>query len=174
VVLTSKHHDAYALWPSKFSPKWNSVEIGPGVDLLKKVSDAVRKQGLKMGYYYSLLEWKHPMYGKNNWKNMSRYVNEHMIPQMKELVSDYFPDLLYPDGEWDFHSRVFETPKFLQWLFNESPVKNTIVVNDRWGKETRGKNGGYFSTEYDTVQSLLEVKDTKRLFSKPFEECRGN
>lgn len=143
------------------------------MDLLKNVSDAVRSVGLKMGYYYSLLEWRHPMYGKNKFDSMSRYVDEHMIPQMKELVTSYLPDMLYPDGDWDFHSRVYETPKFLQWLFNESPVKNSIVVNDRWGKETRGVHGGYFTTEYDTVQDLNEAKNTNRIFSRPFEECRG-
>lgn len=67
VILTSKHHDAYTLWPSKLSPKWNSVEIGPKLDLAKVINDAVRAEGMKMGYYYSLLEWRHPMYGKNNW-----------------------------------------------------------------------------------------------------------
>lgn len=104
---------------------------------------------------------------------MEQYVNTHMIPQMKELITAYLPDLLYADGDWDFQSQVYQTPKFLQWLFNESPVKNDIVVNDRWGKETRGVHGGYFTTEYDTVVSLNEKKDTSRLFSKPWEECRG-
>ena len=37
----------------------------------------------------------------------------------------------------------------LAWLYNESPVKQTVVVNDRWGKETCSKHGGYYSTEYD-------------------------
>jgi alpha-L-fucosidase len=99
-----------------------------------------------MGYYYSLLEWKHPLYSK---KTISRYAVEHMIPQMKELVENYQPDLLFADGDWDFKSVWFKSTTFLQWLYNESPVKDTILVNDRWGKETRGVHGGYFTTEYE-------------------------
>ena len=58
----------------------------------------------------------------------------------------------------------------MQWLFNESPVRDTIVINDRWGKETRGKHGGYYTTEYDLVHT--DNAENKE-FNKPWEECRG-
>ena len=59
VVLTSKHHEGFPLWPSKeasatWGRPWNAVEIGPQRDLLGDLSDAVRRKGLRMGYYYSL------------------------------------------------------------------------------------------------------------------------
>ncbi len=62
IVLTSKHHEGFALWPSKeasatWGRPWNAVEIGPKRDLLGDLTDAVRRKGLRMGYYYSLYEW---------------------------------------------------------------------------------------------------------------------
>ena len=167
VVLTSKHHEGFTLWPSKYSWNWNAVDTGPHRDLLGDLTKAVRQQGLKMGYYYSLLEWYHPMYNK---ESIGQYVNDHMLPQMKELVANYQPDIVWPDGEWDYGSDVLRSEAFLQWLYNESPVKDRVVVNDRWGKETRSKHGGFFTTEYD----LVHDGDSKGLtFDRPWEECRG-
>src|SRR5690606_29786176 len=54
VVLTSKHHDGYSLWPSEHSPGWNSVETGPKRDIIQELSTSVRNAGLRMGLYYSL------------------------------------------------------------------------------------------------------------------------
>ncbi len=167
VVITAKHHEGFALWPSKYSPNWNSVDIGPHMNLLKEVSDAVKEEGLKMGVYYSLLEWFHPLYKK---ETIEEYVDQYMIPQMKELVTDYNPHILWTDGEWDYLSKDFKSTDFLQWLYNDSPVKDEIVVNDRWGKETRGKNGGFFTTEY----GLGSRKNTTgKVMTRPWEECRG-
>ena len=61
VVLTSKHHDGFALWPSAEASRtwgrpWNSAEIGPERDLLGNLGKRVRDAGLKMGFYYSLYE----------------------------------------------------------------------------------------------------------------------
>ena len=67
VVLTSKHHEGFALWPSKqasatWGRPWNAVDTGPKRDLLGDLTSAVRKQGLRMGYYYSLYEWYNPLW----------------------------------------------------------------------------------------------------------------
>lgn len=76
VVLTSKHHDGFTLWPSQQSVNWNSVAVGPHRDLCGDLSKAVKSKGLHMGFYYSLLEWYHPwMY-----QQTEKYVDEHMIP----------------------------------------------------------------------------------------------
>ncbi len=165
VVLTSKHHDGFALWPSRYSWNWNAVDIGPHRDILGDLTTAVKKAGLQMGYYYSLLEWFNPLY-----KDIDRYVENHMLPQMKELVTKYEPAIFWPDGEWDYNSDKLRSTDFLAWLYNESPVKETVAVNDRWGKETRSKHGGYYTTEYDLVHSD-NVKGARILH--PWEECRG-
>jgi alpha-L-fucosidase len=167
VVLTSKHHEGYTLWPSAYAWNWNAVETGPHRDLLGDLTKAVKARGLKMGYYYSLLEWYNPLYKK---ETIEEYVDQHMIPQMKELVSEYSPDVFWTDGEWDYTSDILKSTSFLQWLFNESPVKETVAINDRWGKETRSKHGGYFTTEYDLVH---DGNSKGMIFERPWEECRG-
>ena len=144
VVLTSKHHEGFCLWPCPGSWNWNSVDVGPHRDLAGDLSKAVVAHGLKMGFYYSLYEWYNPLYQKDP----DRYVTERMIPQMKDLVERYKPSLLWTDGEWEHPSSLWRSTEFLAWLFNESPVKDEIAVNDRWGHETRSIDGGFFTSEY--------------------------
>ncbi|WP_111595554.1 alpha-L-fucosidase [Chitinophaga dinghuensis] len=165
VVLTSKHHDGFALWPSRFSRNWNSVDIGPHRNICKELSAAVTAAGLKMGFYYSLYEWFHPLM----WKDSTRYVNDYMLPQLKELVEDLRPSLLFADGEWDFSSKLWKSESFLAWLYNNSAVRDSIVVNDRWGSDCRARHGGYYSTEFSS--NLSDYKAHSRL--SLWEECRG-
>lgn len=164
VVLTSKHHEGYTLWPSQNSWNWNSVDIGPKRDICGDLSTAVKEAGLHMGFYYSLYEWYNPLY-KNN---IDKYVDEHMIPQMKDLVTRYNPDILWTDGEWDHPHEKWKSTDFLAWLYNESPVRDRVCVNDRWGAKTRGKHGGFYTTEYDLVH-----EGTGGEMEKVWEECRG-
>lgn len=151
VVLTSKHHDGYCLWPSKEANKswgrpWNSVDVGSGRDLLGELSDSVRASGLKMGFYYSMYEWYNPLWLTD--KKM--YIEKHMIPQFKDVVSKYKPAVIFSDGEWDMPSSEWRSEEILAWLYNETEVKDEVVINDRWGKESRHKHGDYYTTEYAT------------------------
>jgi len=165
VVLTSKHHDGFALWPSKeasttWGRPWNALEIGPNRDVLGDLTDAVRAKGLHMGFYYSLFEWYNPLWLSDK----PRYVSQHMFPQFKDLVTRYKPDIIFSDGEWEMTSADWRSPELLAWLFNNSPVKDKVVINDRWGKDTRHKHGGYWTTEYTAGMSGME---------HPWEESRG-
>ncbi|HXW13676.1 MAG TPA: alpha-L-fucosidase [Terriglobia bacterium] len=146
VVLTSKHHEGFCLWPCPASWNWNSVDVGPHRDLAGDLARAVVDKGLKMGFYYSLYEWYNPVYRSD----LPRYVSEHMFPQMKDLVSRYHPSILWSDGEWEHPSADWRSTDFLSWLFNDSPVREEIVINDRWGQETRSKHGGFYTSEYQT------------------------
>jgi alpha-L-fucosidase len=166
IVLTSKHHEGFALWPSIYSWNWNAGDAGPHRDLAGDLIKAVRAAGLRMGFYYSLYEWYNPLYHKD----VNAYVDSHMLPQMKELVTNYKPDLFWPDGEWDYPSETWHSQEFLAWLYNESPVKEYVAVNDRWGKETRSKHGGYYTTEYDLIH---EADANEVQIEHPWEECRG-
>lgn len=70
VVLTSKHHDGYALWPSQYSYSWNSVDIGPHRDIIGELSAAIKSNtSLRFGLYHSLYEWFNPMYLSDKAKN---------------------------------------------------------------------------------------------------------
>jgi len=165
VVLTSKHHEGFALWPSAEASRtwgrpWNSVEAGPKRDLLGDLTDAVRRKGVRMGIYYSLYEWYNPLYLSDK----PRYVTEHMHPQFKDVVTRYKPSIIFSDGEWDLTSAEWRSPELLAWLYNDSPVKDEIVIDDRWGKDTRHKHGGYWTTEYTAGMSDIQ---------HPWEESRG-
>jgi alpha-L-fucosidase len=87
-----------------------------------------------------------------------------MIPQFKDLVTRYKPSIIFGDGEWEMSSADWHAPELLAWLFNDSPVKDEVVINDRWGSDTRHKHGGYWTTEYTAGMSGVE---------HPWEENRG-
>lgn len=165
IALTSKHHEGFALWPSKeasagWNRPWNAADTGPRRDLLGDLTQAVRNRNLRMGYYYSLYEWYNPLWLTDR----ERYVREHMFPQFKDLVTRYQPSIIFSDGEWEMDSASWHSTELLAWLFNESPVKNEVVINDRWGKDCRHKHGGYWTTEYTSGMSGM---------SHPWEESRG-
>jgi len=113
-----------------------------------------------MGYYYSLYEWYNPLYLSDK----PRFIREHTFPQFKDLVTRYEPALIFSDGEWELPSSEWKSPELLAWLFNESKVKDDVVINDRWGKDTRHKHGGYWTTEYTPGMAASD---------HPWEESRG-
>lgn len=165
IVLTSKHHDGFTLWPSKEADKtwgfkWNALDVGPKRDLLGDLFKAVRKTSVHAGMYFSLYEWFNPL-----WKqDKKRYSAEHAWPQMKDLINTYQPDVFWTDGDWEAPAETWKSQEFLAWLYNESPVKNKVVVNDRWGEGVRFKHGGIYTPEY---QPDLDFEDHY------WEESRG-
>ncbi len=163
VVLTSKHHEGFSLWPDDNNWNWNSRDIGPHRDLLGDLTEAVRARGLRMGYYYSFYEWFNPLYRSD----VDRYVDQYMLPQLKDLVERYQPDIIWPDGEWDHPSETWRSTEFLAWLFNESSAPDDVVINDRWGRETRSIHGGFATPEYQHRREG-PLMDAGRL-----EECQG-
>ena len=177
-VLTSKHHDGFALWPSKASPHWNAMEAGPKRDICREFMDAMHADGLRAGFYYSHLE-----YGNPKWENrdtLDEFVRNVNLVQLKELADDYRADIIWPDGEWFNTYKELRSEEFLAWLFNESKVKDTVVVNDRWGKSldmkvsSRGKHGGHYTTEYGFESGEIGEGEKGAATAKhPWEECRG-
>jgi alpha-L-fucosidase len=181
VVLTSKHHDGYCLWPtgSPYKKGWNAMDVGPKRDLVGDLAAAVRAEGLRMGLYYSIIEWESswthrtesgyylPDYIISKYKiPEDEYVDRHLLPQLKELVMEYKPSLIFSDGgEWDGSEEYWKTKEFLSWLYSESPVKDEVVVNDRFAKDMPGRYGDYFSSEY------ADMKDVDK--DHPWEESRG-
>ncbi len=165
VALTSKHHEGFTLWRSAEANRawgrpWNSVDIGPKRDLVMELSEAGRRKGLRMGIYYSLYEWYNPLWLSDR----KRYVAEHLFPQFKDVVMHVKPSIIFSDGEWEMSSAEWRSPELLAWLFNDSPVADEVVIDDRWGKDTRHKHGGYFTTEY--TSGLQQSQH-------PWEESRG-
>ena len=165
VALTSKHHEGFTLWKNEQANRawgrpWNSVDVGPKRDLLLDLMEAGRAKSLKMGIYYSMYEWYNPLWLKDK----KRYAVEHMLPQFKDVVQHAKPSIIFSDGEWDLQSADWGSAEMLAWLYNDSPVAGEVVINDRWGKDTRHKHGGYFTTEYTAGMQKSD---------HPWEENRG-
>jgi alpha-L-fucosidase len=170
IVLTSKHHDGFCLWPSKDANRdwgfpWNAVDAGPHRNLLGELFAAVQKTSVHAGMYYSLFEWYDPLWLKDK----NAYVTQHMWPQMKELINTYKPDVFWSDGDWMEPDTTWKSQEFLQWLYNESPVKDKVVTYDRWGNDVWGASatahyGAVYTPEYGTFVNYE---------NHPWEESRG-
>lgn len=161
VLLVTKHHDGYCLWDSQYQPEWNSVMSGPKRNVVEEVTDAVRAAGMKMGFYYSLLEWTNPIH---KWTvdptdSIGRYVDEYMIPQFKELVTRYKPSVIFSDGDWDYTADQLHSAELISWYYNT--VGPEAIVNDRWGN---GNQHGFRTPEYSAGITLTD---------RPWAECRG-
>lgn len=149
VVTASNYHDGFAMYPSKYSESifgdhWNSFDRGPKRDVLGELGNAGNAKGLKMGIYYSIYEWWHPLYVKGD---LEKYAVEHFLPKFKEVVTNYKPSVIFLDGEWLHPYKTWHSEEAANWLYTQSPVKDEVVVNDRWGW-TRSQYGDYYSSEY--------------------------
>jgi alpha-L-fucosidase len=111
IVITSKHHDGFALYRSKAS-KYNAADATPGRrDILRELADACKKHGMRLGFYYSQAQdWHEPNGAGNNWdfgpdekKDFDKYLREKAEPQVRELLTEYGPVALV----W------FDTPRLM-------------------------------------------------------------
>ena len=161
VLLVTKHHDGYCLWDSQYAPEWNSVVGGPKRNIVEELTEAVRAKDMKMGFYFSLPEWTNPMH---RWyidpdDSIANYVDNHMIPQFKELVTKYRPSIIFSDGEWRNSAEQWHAAELIAWYYNT--VGEEAIVNDRWG---HGAQYGFRTPEYSAG-----ITQTDR----PWAECRG-
>jgi alpha-L-fucosidase len=148
IVITSKHHDGFALFDSKVSDY--DVTITPfNRDILKELADAARGQGLKICWYHSIMDWHHPDAqapkfphyndGKSKNPNFPRYVERYLKPQVKELLTNYGPiGVMWFDGEWI--PEWTETDGKDLYAFCRS-IQPDVIVNNRVGKGRSGMQG---------------------------------
>jgi alpha-L-fucosidase len=144
IVITSKHHDGFALFDSKVTD-WDAVDATPyGKDLIAPLAEAARRRGLKFGLYYSeAQDWTHPGGAKSGYKDgggwdeahkgsFDKYLDQIAVPQVRELLANYKPDVLW----WDTpHLMTHErTNKFLPLLV---PYP-AIITNNRLGGGVKG------------------------------------
>lgn len=149
IVLTSKHHEGYTLWPSKYSYSWNAQDLGPHRDLVGELAQAVRSKNLTFGLYHSFYEWFNPIYlsDKSNEFLTQEFIDNKVLPEMYELVNEYKPAVFWSDGDGEMLDIYWKSKEFLTWLYNDSPVKDEVVVNDRWGIGTNCHHGGFYSCQ---------------------------
>ncbi|MCC8146203.1 MAG: alpha-L-fucosidase [Bacteroidales bacterium] len=112
-VITSKHHDGFALWDSKVSD-FNIMHTPFKRDILAELVSACKKYGLKYGFYYShWQDWEYPGGAMPHWMDrvpddeFEKYWREKSLPQVKELITLFDPDLLWFDT-WDEETHITE------------------------------------------------------------------
>ncbi|WP_097046958.1 alpha-L-fucosidase [Flagellimonas pacifica] len=148
-VITSKHHDGFALWNSKYS-NFNAVKGSAAKkDVLSPFVKALRENNLKVGIYYSLPDWSYNDYthflrdsirykAKDEPKRWNTFLKYYQ-GQLKEIADLYNPDLYWFDGDWEHSSEEWEAPKVRNILFEKNP--NTILNSRLQG------NGDYATPE---------------------------
>lgn len=148
VVLTAKHHDGFTLWPTSYVTYADSsvADAGPKRDIVGELAAAVRSRGMRFGCYYSLLEWYNTLFLSTK---KGDYVHEIVHPQMQELIETYRPDVLWCDGDWSKSAKYWGAEEFLQWLYQESSVRDSVVCNDRWGEGAKPARLGTYSCAVD-------------------------
>lgn len=162
-VLTAKHHDGFCLFDSALTD-YKSTNTKAGRDLVREFLEAFRAQGLKVGLYYSLLDWHHPDYpkyadahhpmrGRPEYKeenvNFDRYL-EYMHGQVKELVTNYGKlDILWFDFAYD--NMAGETWKATELMTMVRRYQPHVVVDNRL--EGSGEKNGSIITDTPSVYS---------------------
>jgi len=149
IVITSKHHDGFCLWDSKVS-NYDIMDATPFKrDILKELSAACKKQGIRLCFYHSIMDWHHsdaqgtffPNYndgGRSN-PNFVQYAENYMKPQLKELVNNYGPlGVLWFDGEWIPDWTEEQGKNLYKYVMGLQP---NIIINNRVGKGRKGMEG---------------------------------
>jgi alpha-L-fucosidase len=150
VVPVGEHHDGFPLWDTR-TTEWNAVNMGPRRNILADLGEAVRAR--KMHYapsYHQLFNYYAPEYDAPHPDYLSeKYVQEWMLPQMRELVEDIGTEMLWLDGDWMAPAETYHTKEFVAWYYNRALARGQqVLVNDRLGK-VRSKHGDFYTQEYD-------------------------
>jgi len=153
LVITSKHHDGFALFDSR-ATEWDVAAATPyGRDLLKPLAAACRKHGIKLGFYYSQAQdWTHPggAAAGGHWDeaqdgSMDDYIRDIAVPQVKEILTNYGPIAIL---WWD--TPVDMNPERAEMLLPLLEMQPGIIHNNRLG-------GGY---EGDLSTPEQHIPDT--------------
>ncbi|MFE4306378.1 alpha-L-fucosidase [Streptomyces sp. NPDC056891] len=176
-VLTARHHDGFALWPSTHPNAWHAGQAPLQRDFISRYVTSVRAAGLKVGLYYSPMSWRHPGYFDvrgtdclpNTWgyvtdpahKEDARIMKNEVYQQIKELVTQYGKiDDLWWDGGWlgqtgtDADAAFFWEPGRFRAPSNEWPVDSAYSETDPATGRPLGLTGMVRKHQPDIVTTL--------------------
>jgi alpha-L-fucosidase len=171
LVITTKHHEGFCLWDSEYT-NFDVANTPFKRDILAELSEACKKQGIKFGTYYSIIDWHHNSQqrnasGNNGWNHWGQvqmkagqrdaYI-KYMKNQIKELITNYDTDILWFDGDW------------VEWWNNDVGIdlynyirdlKPEIIINNRVAKRS------IFKKDFGTP----EQEHLKNKVSYEWEAC---
>jgi len=145
MVMTTKHHEGFCNFDTKLT-SYCAPKQGPGRDLVREFVEAARAEGLRVGFYYSLMDWHHPDGARCATDEAARrrfvdYIHGHI----RELLSNYGKiDVLWYDVSWPLKKEGWESEKMNAMVFQLQP---DIIVNNRNGL------GGDFATPEQRIEA---------------------
>jgi len=184
-VMTTKHHDGFCLFDSKFTD-YKATNTSAGRDLIKEYVEAFRDEGLKVGFYYSLLDWHHPdypAYGDRHhpmrdneaWKDkkhdFSKYL-EYMHGQVRELLTNYGKiDIIWYDFSYDNMSG--ETWKATELVKMTRSLQPDIIVDNRLGGNIRSVNPEIYAGDFACPEQIIPPEGVVNEAGEPipWEAC---
>ena len=166
MVLTTKHHEGFCLLDSKLTD-YCAPRQGPGRDLVREYADAARAEGLRVGFYYSLMDWHHPdwLRAKEDPAARRRFV-DYTHGQIRELLTNYGKiDILWYDMAVPFDAEGWESEKMNRMVLELQP---DILVNNR------NRLAGDFSTPEETTQAAKDDWESCMTMNDSWGYCSGD
>jgi alpha-L-fucosidase len=181
ITITARHHDGFAMFDSKVSD-WNIVQRTPYKrDPLKMLAEECHRQGIKLFFYYSQLDWHNPDYyprGATSWENgrpdhgdWNSYLDNYMDGQLRELLTNYGPIAgIWFDGMWDKPEADWHLATTYALIHRLQPT--TLIIPNHhqrpkpgedvqtFERDLPGQNTAGFNATYVTKQLPLESSDT--------------
>ena len=148
MVMTTKHHEGFCMWDTKLTD-YNAAKQGPGRDLVREYVEAARAEGLRVGFYYSLMDWHHPDGARcaTDEEARKRFV-EYTHGLIRELLTNYGKiDVLWYDVSSPLDAEGWESERMNKMVFELQPE---IIVNNR------NKLEGDFSTPEQHIEASKE------------------
>jgi alpha-L-fucosidase len=173
-IITTRHHDGFSLWPTEYSDY--DISATPyKKDVLMEMKNACDKQGILFGTYYSICDWKHPLYPlgspggktKKETGDMEKYI-PFIKGQTRELIEKYHSKILWFDGEWEepwTHEMGLDFYDYLK------SIDENILINNRVDKGRKGMEGITISDEFAGDFATPEQQIGRYDIENPWESC---
>jgi alpha-L-fucosidase len=177
ITITSKHHDGFCLFDSKYTD-FDVMSTPFKRDILKELADACHKEGIKICWYHSIMDWHHADYlPRREWEkdrpttgaDYDRYV-QHLKNQLKELLTNYGEiSVLWFDGEWESTWNQKYGTEIYNYVRSLQP---NIIINNRAGAGRAGMEGftkaGEFAGDFGTPEQEIPATGMPGLY---WETC---
>ena len=177
VVFTTKHHDGFCMFDSRYTD-YKITRTPYGRDITRELVEAFRERGIRIGFYHSLVDWRHPHFipdlehplgkhGKTDWPGRDRRIyQKYLYSQVEQLMSDYGKiDLLFFDYTSRYKtSEEWDPEHLLEMVYRLQPE---IIVNDRLSFDKSSFAGDYLTPEISVPNHPLKRNGAP----VPWETC---